>query len=185
MVGVLLLAGLLLAVPYDGLVGKEATASARSPISTPNSSGATTSSPTSSAPCAAPSTRSKPCSGSWPRPARPTPAPGSVEEQTAATSQIEAGLGRLLAIVESYSELRSNENIRVLQTQLEGTENRIAHARRDFNGAVTSYNVATRSFPRSLIAGAFGFDRRPLVEASPRSADNPVVDLGGSTTTVP
>ena len=88
-------------------------------------------------------------------------------------------------IVESYPELRSNENIRDLQTQLEGTENRIAQARRDFNGAVTSYNVAIRSFPRSIIAGALGFDRRPLFEAAPGSTDNPVVDLGGSTTTVP
>lgn len=109
----------------------------------------------------------------------------SLEDRAAATGQIEAGLGRLLAIVESYPELRSNENIRDLQTQLEGSENRIAQARRDFNGAVTAYNVAVRSFPRSIIAGILGFDRRPLFEAAPGSTDNPVVDLGGSTTTVP
>ena len=108
----------------------------------------------------------------------------SVEETAAASDQISAGLGRLLVIVESYPELRSSENIRDLQTQLEGTENRIAQARRDFNGAVTSYNVAIRRFPRSLIAGVLGFDKRPLFEAAPGTTDNPVVDLGGSTTTL-
>ena len=106
----------------------------------------------------------------------------SVEDKAAASSQIDAGIGRLLAIVESYPQLRSNDNIRDLQTQLEGTENRIAQARRDFNGAVTSYNVAIRRFPRSLVAGAMGFDRRPLFEAAPGATTSPTVDLAPTTT---
>lgn len=109
----------------------------------------------------------------------------SVEDKASATQQLDAGIGRLLAIVESYPELRSSENIRDLQAQLEGTENRIAQARRDFNGAVTTYNVAIRRFPRSLIAGVLGFDQRPLFEAAEGSSENPDVDLGGPTTTVP
>ena len=108
----------------------------------------------------------------------------SVEDKAAATSQIDSGIGRLLVIVEAYPQLRSNQNIRDLQTQLEGTENRIAQARRDFNGSVTSYNVAIRRFPRSLIAGVFGFNQRPLFKAAAGSTDNPTVDLGNSPTTL-
>ena len=108
----------------------------------------------------------------------------SVQDKAAASDQIDAGVGRLLVIVESYPQLGSNQNIRDLQTQLEGTENRIAQARRDFNGSVTSYNVAIRSFPRSLIAGAFGFSQRPLFQASPGSTTNPTDALGGPTTTL-
>lgn len=109
----------------------------------------------------------------------------SVTDKAAAAGQIDAGIGRLLVIVESYPQLRSNTNIRDLQTQLEGTENRITQARRDFNGVVTSYNVAIRRFPRSIIAGLFGFQRRQLFEAAPGARNNPTVDLGGPTTTVP
>jgi LemA protein len=69
-----------------------------------------------------------------------------------------------------------------LQTQLEGTENRIAQARRDYNGAVTDYNVSTRRFPRSIVAGLFGFDRKPLFEAEPEAREVPEVDLGVSST---
>lgn len=109
----------------------------------------------------------------------------TMEDKAAASAQIDAGIGRLLVIVESYPQLNSNENIRDLQTQLEGTENRIAQARRDYNSAVTSYNVSISTLPRSILAGAFGFERRPLFESTPGATANPTVDLGGSTTTVP
>ena len=107
----------------------------------------------------------------------------SVQDKAAASGQIDAGIGRLLVIVEAYPQLRSNQNIRDLQTQLEGTENRIAQARRDFNGTVTSYNVSVRRFPRSLIAGIFGFDQRSLFKAAPGSTASPTVDLGVAATT--
>ena len=109
------------------------------------------------------------------------------EEKANASNQVESGLGRLLAIVENFPQLRSSENIRDLQTQLEGTENRIAQARRDYNGEVTSYNASIRRFPRSLVAGMFGFDAKPLFRAAPESRTAPPVDLGNnpSTTTTP
>ena len=105
------------------------------------------------------------------------------QEKFAASNQIDAGIGRLLAIVESYPQLRSNENIRDLQVQLEGTENRIAQARRDYNGVVTSYNTSVRRFPRSLLAGMFGFDRKPLFRAEAESREAPTVDLGNEPST--
>jgi LemA protein len=105
------------------------------------------------------------------------------ESKLAAAGELELGLGRLLAIFEAYPQLRSNENVRDLQTQLEGTENRIAQARRDYNGVITDYNVHIRRFPRSLVAGTFGFDRKPLFEVqTPEDRTAPTVDLGGATT---
>jgi LemA protein len=100
------------------------------------------------------------------------------EQKAEAADTIGAGLGRLLAIVESYPELRSSENVRDLQVQLEGTENRIAQARRDYNGQVTSYNKRVKRFPRSMVAGLFGFDEKPLFAATPESRTVPTVDLG-------
>ena len=100
------------------------------------------------------------------------------EQKAEAADAIDAGLGRLLAIVESYPELRSSENVRDLQVQLEGTENRIAQARRDYNGQVTSYNKRVKRFPRNIVAGLFGFDEKPLFSATPESRTVPTVDLG-------
>lgn len=107
------------------------------------------------------------------------------EDKLAASDRIESGLGRLLAIVENFPELRSSENVRDLQTQIEGTENRVAQARRDYNGTVTSYNASIRRFPRSLVAGIFGFDKKPLFEADPGAQDAPQVDLGNDPNTTP
>ena len=112
------------------------------------------------------------------------------EEKADASAELESGLGRLLAIFEAYPQLRSAENVRDLQVQLEGTENRVAQARREYNGVVTEYNVAIRRFPRSLVAGLFGFDAKPLFRAEVESRDAPTVDLEGGfdrnpTSTVP
>ena len=105
------------------------------------------------------------------------------EQKVDAANAIEAGLGRLLAIVEAYPELRSSENVRDLQVQLEGTENRIAQSRRDYNGQVTSYNKRVKRFPRSVVAGLFGFDEKLLFGATPESRTVPTVDLGTGTAT--
>ena len=184
-VGVLLLAGLLLVAPYNGLVTKEATADRtfadldaqlqRRNDLIPNLVGAVKGA----------LDQEQTVFGDLARARQAYADAGSIEAKAAASSQIDTGIGRLLAIVESYPQLRSSENIRDLQTQLEGSENRIAQARRDFNGAVTSYNVSVRTFPRSIIARTLGFDRRPLFEAAPGATDNPSVDFGGSTTSVP
>jgi len=107
---------------------------------------------------------------------------GSDDERVDAANQLESGIGRLLVIMENYPQLRSNENVLDLQAQLEGTENRIAQARRDYNGVVTDYNRSIRRFPRTLLAGLFGFDKRPLYTANPASADAPTVDLNPTTT---
>ncbi|HVE46837.1 MAG TPA: LemA family protein [Acidimicrobiales bacterium] len=100
------------------------------------------------------------------------------EDKAAASDRIETGLGRLIAIVENFPQLRSSENVRDLQTQIEGTENRVGQARRDYNGAATDYNASIRRFPRSLVAGIFGFDKKPLFEAKAGAEDAPQVDLG-------
>jgi LemA protein len=109
----------------------------------------------------------------------------SDDQRVAAANDISAGLGRLLAIVEAYPQLQSAQNIRDLQVQLEGTENRIAQARRDYNRVTTDYNRSIRQFPRSLLAGLFGFDRRTLFQAVPGATTPPSVDFGSSSTTVP
>jgi LemA protein len=83
--------------------------------------------------------------------------PEKLKEFQAAQGQLSQALGRLLMITENYPNLKANEAFRNLQTQLEGTENRIKVARNDFNAAVKDYNVKVRSFPINLLAGAFGF----------------------------
>ena len=108
---------------------------------------------------------------------------GSAEDKLEAANEVGGAIGRLLVIVESYPQLQSNQNIQDLQVQLEGTENRIAQSRREYNGVVTDYNRSVRRFPRSLIAGMFGFDRKPLFEADPEAGEPPTVDLGVTTTT--
>lgn len=109
----------------------------------------------------------------------------TIEEKAEASQNVESALARLLAIFEAYPDLRSNENIRDLQVQLEGTENRVAQARRDYNQVATEYNVKVRQFPRSLIAGMFGFDRKPLFEAAPEDRGAPSVDLESGLTPAP
>jgi LemA protein len=110
----------------------------------------------------------------------------TAQEKFDASNQESGAIGRLLVIVESYPQLQSNSNIRDLQVQLEGTENRIAQARRDYNGVATSYNVYIQRFPRAMIAGLFGFDKKPLFAANTEARTAPTVDLGNNaTTTVP
>ena len=91
--------------------------------------------------------------------------PEKLQEYQKAQGELGATLGRLLAVTESYPELKANENFKELQAQLEGTENRISVERRNFNEIARTYNSAIRSFPRSIIAGMFGFEKRPYFEA--------------------
>lgn len=89
-----------------------------------------------------------------------------------------AALSRLLLVVERYPELKATDAFRDLQVQLEGTENRITVERGRFNEVARQYNTAVRRFPTSLIAGWFGFDRRPLFEAEAGAESAPDVDFG-------
>ncbi len=86
--------------------------------------------------------------------------PEKLQEYQQAQGQLGQALGRLLVVTENYPNLRANDAFRNLQTQLEGTENRINVARNDFNAAVNTYNTQVRSFPTNLFAGIMGFSRR-------------------------
>ena len=91
--------------------------------------------------------------------------PEKLQEYQKAQGEIGAALGRLLAITENYPDLKANQNFMELQAQLEGTENRISVERRNFNEVARTYNTSIRTFPKSILAGIFGFDKRPYFEA--------------------
>lgn len=84
-------------------------------------------------------------------------------------------LSRLLAVAENYPQLKANENFLQLQSQLEGTENRIAVERMKFNQVVQEFNVKVRTFPTSMIAGMFGFGQKQYFQAEPGSEKAPKV----------
>ncbi|HIY47618.1 MAG TPA: LemA family protein [Candidatus Alistipes faecigallinarum] len=94
-----------------------------------------------------------------------------------AQADVRSALGRLIAVAENYPDLKANQNFLELQAQLEGTENRIAVARKDFNAAAQRYNVAVRRFPSNLIAGLFGFEKKPYFEASEGADKAPEVQF--------
>ena len=90
---------------------------------------------------------------------------------------VTSALGRLLVTVEKYPELKASENFRELQTQLEGTENRISVARRDFNEAARKYNTTLRSFPKNILANMFGFEKKAYFEVQEGSEQAPTVQF--------
>jgi LemA protein len=92
-----------------------------------------------------------------------------------AQGQLGGALSRLLVTVERYPELKSNQNFLALQSQLEGTENRITVERMRYNEAVREYNTRLRVFPGSLVAGFRGFREKPYFEAAPGSETAPKV----------
>lgn len=101
----------------------------------------------------------------------------NLTEQAAADGELSNALSRLLLIVERYPDLKSNQNFQDLSIQLEGTENRIAIARQDYNTAVTQYNTKRRRFPSNIVASIFGFEERPLYQASAGAEQAPSVDF--------
>jgi LemA protein len=101
--------------------------------------------------------------------------PENIQKFQAAQDQLGASLGRLLAVAEAYPNLKANEGFQDLRVQLEGTENRIAVARQDFNTAVQDYNTYVRSFPNNLFAGMFGFKQKGYFQAQPGSEKVPEV----------
>ena len=96
---------------------------------------------------------------------------GNVRQMAAADSVLSQGLGRLLAIAENYPQLQSSQNFRQLQDQLEGTENRISVARRDYNTAVGEYNAYIRRFPYNLTAKVFGMGKPREYYAAEQGAE--------------
>jgi len=100
--------------------------------------------------------------------------PQKLKEFQDAQNQLSGALGRLLVTVERYPDLKSNQNFLALQSQLEGTENRIAVARRDYNGTVQAYNTEIRTIPGRWIASIFYPEAKPMetFTATP-NADRP------------
>jgi LemA protein len=87
--------------------------------------------------------------------------PAKIQQFGAAQGQLSQALGRLLSVTENYPDLKSNQNFLALQSQLEGTENRITIARRDYNAAVQGYNTLIRTFPSSIGAKVF-YGAKPM-----------------------
>lgn len=100
-----------------------------------------------------------------------------IAQFTAAQDELGAAIGRLLVSVESYPDLKANQNFLELQAQLEGTENRIAVERQKFNEAARSYNVTIRRFPNNIFAGMFGFEKKGYFEASEGAEQAPAVSF--------
>ncbi len=94
-----------------------------------------------------------------------------------AQDSLGSALQRLLVVTENYPELKANQNFLALQSQLEGTENRIAVERKRFNDAVRVYNTAIRRFPQVLFARRFGFEPKPYFEASAGAETAPKVNF--------
>ena len=101
----------------------------------------------------------------------------SAQEKFAANEELSSALNRLLVVVENYPELKANTNFTQLQDELAGTENRIAVARRDYNGVVKSYNTEIKRFPKNIIAGMFGFESEVYFEAKESANDVPNVSF--------
>ena len=99
------------------------------------------------------------------------------DEKIAANSQMEGALSRLLVISEAYPDLKANQQFQSLMTQLEGTENRIAVARRDYNVTVTDYNVSRGRFPGVIFANMLGFDREQEFKAEEGKREVPNVNF--------
>lgn len=107
-------------------------------------------------------------------------------ERINAAGAFDSALSRLLVTVEAYPQLKATEAFRDLTTELEGTENRVAFARNEWNDVATTYNKTVRTFPRNLIAKLFSFDaEKPLFAAAEGSENAPKVNFGATTTPTP
>jgi LemA protein len=101
----------------------------------------------------------------------------NIQKFQEAQGEVGAAIGRLLAITESYPELKANENFSELQAQLEGTENRINEVRKKYNDAVKTYNISVRRFPNNILAGMFGFERKAEFKAEEGASKAPEVNF--------
>jgi LemA protein len=101
----------------------------------------------------------------------------NIQKFQEAQGEVGAAIGRLLAITESYPELKANENFSELQAQLEGTENRINEVRKKYNDAVKTYNISVRRFPNNILTGMFGFERKAEFKADEGASKAPEVNF--------
>ncbi|WP_288837790.1 LemA family protein [uncultured Bacteroides sp.] len=103
--------------------------------------------------------------------------PEKLAEYQKAQGAVTSALGKLLAITENYPELKANQNFLELQVQLEGTENRINVARTNFNNTTKEFNTSIRRFPKNILAGLFGFEKRAYFEAAEGAEQAPKVEF--------
>jgi LemA protein len=103
--------------------------------------------------------------------------PEKIREFQQRQGELSQALGRLLMITENYPELKANQNFLSLQDQLEGTENRITVARKNFNDAVQQYNTKLRVFPNNIFGGMLGFERKGMFEADAAAQQVPTVEF--------
>ena len=103
--------------------------------------------------------------------------PEAVQKFQQAQGQLSQSLGRLLVAVEAYPQLKSNQNFLELQSQLEGTENRITVERQKFNDVTKDYNAKIRSFPSNMTASMFGFQKKGYFQAEESAQKAPAVQF--------
>ena len=106
--------------------------------------------------------------------------PEDLQKYQSAQGEITNALSRLIAVSESYPDLKANQNFLELQNQLEGTENRIAVERNKFNDVAREYNTKRRTFPTNIIAAIFNFGDKPYFQAQEGADKAPKVDFGTS-----
>lgn len=106
-----------------------------------------------------------------------TATPEQLQQYQNAQGELSQALGKLLAIAEAYPQLTATENFKDLQSQLEGTENRIQTSRADYNAVLKTYNTKVRRFPTVVVAGVFGFDQKPYFEANSGAQNAPAVQF--------
>ncbi|MCI0503098.1 LemA family protein [Candidatus Micrarchaeota archaeon] len=100
---------------------------------------------------------------------------GTVEEKAKANNMLTQALKSVFAVAENYPQLKANENFKLLQEELAGTENKIAYIRTAYNDSVLEYDNATEMFPSSLIANIFGFKGKPYFEVPQAEKEAPKV----------
>ena len=103
--------------------------------------------------------------------------PAELQKFQQAQAGLTGALSRLLAVAENYPDLKANQNFLELQSQLEGTENRIAVERKRFNEAAQSYNTKIMQFPENVFARIFNFQKKAYFQAAPGSNEAPAVDF--------
>lgn len=99
--------------------------------------------------------------------------PASLEAYQKAQANLQGSFSKLIASFEAYPDLKTTQAFRDFQTQIEGTENRINIARQDYNKSIEGYNLKVKRFPKSLLAGVFGFKEKPFYKADAGTEKNP------------
>jgi LemA protein len=103
--------------------------------------------------------------------------PASLEKYQQAQAQLQGSFSRLMAVAEAYPALQTTKSFQDFQAQIEGTENRINIARRDYNAVVNGYNLKVKTFPNNIFAGLFGFGEKAYYKADAGSERNPDIQF--------